>query len=131
MNPYRPRLVAANWSESRIYSIEQQHRDLIALYNNCQATKTLIDKQNLAMTFNDCWDEVAPVVNRNDNVKPDRFYNLRQFAGGLATAFANTTTVESDFSILKWEMDEFRQALLNLSLEGIFQTKQFDRLMAA
>jgi hypothetical protein len=42
----------------------------------------------------------------------------------LATAFANTTVVEFDFSILKWEMDEFRTCLMHLSLEGIFQTKQ-------
>jgi hypothetical protein len=44
----------------------------------------------------------------------------------LATAFANTTTtvVESDFSIFKWGMDEFRTCLMHLSLEGIFQTKQ-------
>ncbi|CAM6032516.1 unnamed protein product [Sphagnum compactum] len=49
---------------------------------------------------------------------------LRAFLDGLATAFANTIAVESDFSILKWEMDEFRTCLMHLSLEGIFQTKQ-------
>jgi len=38
-------------------------------------------------------------------------------------AVANTTAVESDFSIFKWEMDEFRTCLMHLSLEGIFQTK--------
>jgi hypothetical protein len=38
--------------------------------------------------------------------------------------FANTTSVESDFSILKWEMDEFRTSLMHLSLEGVFQSKQ-------
>jgi hypothetical protein len=36
--------------------------------------------------------------------------------------------VESDFSILKWELDEFRKSLLDLSLEGIFQAKQFELL---
>ena len=46
------------------------------------------------------------------------------FCGGLATAFANTTSVESDFSILKWEMNEFRTCMMHLSLEGIFQAKQ-------
>jgi hypothetical protein len=38
--------------------------------------------------------------------------------------FSNTTSVESDFSILKWEMDEFRTSLMHLSLEGVFQSKQ-------
>ncbi len=42
----------------------------------------------------------------------------------LATVLANTTFVESDFSILKWELDENRTALMHLSLEGIFQAKQ-------
>jgi hypothetical protein len=46
------------------------------------------------------------------------------FCGGLANAFANITSVESDFSILKWEKDGFRQLLMNLTLEGIFQAKQ-------
>jgi hypothetical protein len=46
------------------------------------------------------------------------------FCGGLANAFANITSVESDFSILKWEKDDFRQSMMNLTLEGIFQAKQ-------
>jgi hypothetical protein len=41
----------------------------------------------------------------------------------LATVFPNSTSVESDFSILKWELDEFHKSLLDLSLEGIFQAK--------
>jgi hypothetical protein len=45
------------------------------------------------------------------------------FCGGLANAFANTTKVESDFSILKWKKKDFRQLLMNLTLEGIFQAK--------
>jgi len=45
------------------------------------------------------------------------------FCGGLANAFTNTTSVESDFSILKWEKDDFRQLMMN-TLEGIFQAKQ-------
>jgi hypothetical protein len=49
---------------------------------------------------------------------------LRSFCGGLATVFANTTSVESDFSILKWELDDNRTALMHMSLEGIFQAKQ-------
>ena len=46
------------------------------------------------------------------------------FRGGLANAFANTTSVESDFSILKWGEDDFLQSMMDLTLEGIFQGKQ-------
>jgi hypothetical protein len=64
-------------------------------------------------TFNDAWDYVL-----------GRFEHLRLFCGGLATVLANITSVESDFSVLKWEMDDNRTALMHLSLEGIFQAKQ-------
>jgi hypothetical protein len=35
---------------------------------------------------------------------------------------------ESDFSVLKWEFDEYRSCLAELSLEGIMQCKQFNML---
>jgi len=35
------------------------------------------------------------------------FEQLRMFCGGWANAFANTTSVESDFNILKWEKNDF------------------------
>jgi hypothetical protein len=46
------------------------------------------------------------------------------FCGGLANAFANITSVESYFSILKWEKDDFRRSMMNQMLEDIFQAKQ-------
>ncbi len=52
------------------------------------------------------------------------FEHLRMFCSGLANAFANTTSIKSDFSILKWEKDDFQQSMMNLTLEGIFQAKQ-------
>jgi hypothetical protein len=63
------------------------------------------------MFFNTGWD----------NLK-GRFQHLRMFYGGLASAFAKRTSVESDFNILKWEKDDFWQSMM--TLEGIFQAKQ-------
>ena len=54
-----------------------------------------------------------------------RFEILRDFCGGIATVFANTTSVESDFSILGWEKDKFRLSITDLSLEGIMHCKQY------
>jgi hypothetical protein len=71
-----------------------------------------IDEHDGNTVFNDAWDCVG------------RFERLRAFCGGLATVFPNTTAVESDFSILKWEMYEFRTAIMHLSLELIFQATQ-------
>jgi hypothetical protein len=52
------------------------------------------------------------------------FEHLRLFCGRLATVLANTTSVESNFSIHKWQLDENHTALMHLSLERIFQAKQ-------
>ena len=56
-----------------------------------------IDSSTRSTTFDEAWDAVAP-----------KFHTLRMFCGGLATVIANNATIESDFSILKWEMDELK-----------------------
>ena len=60
----------------------------------------MIDQQDMFTLFNDAWSFV-----------PDRFESLRSFCGGLASAFANTTSVESDFSIHEWEMNPNRTCI--------------------
>ena len=52
------------------------------------------------------------------------FPKLVEFCGGLASVFAGTSTVESDFSIIGFEKDDYRHNLTDLSLEGILHTKQ-------
>ncbi|ETP05285.1 hypothetical protein F441_18090 [Phytophthora nicotianae CJ01A1] len=51
------------------------------------------------------------------------FPALMQFCGDLASTFPNTSTVESDFSIMGWEKDTYRRSLSNFSQEGILQAK--------
>jgi hypothetical protein len=58
-----------------------------------------------------------------------RFGHLRMLCGGLANAFTNTTSIESYFSIMKWEKMTFRQSMMNLILKGILQAKQFRVVM--
>jgi hypothetical protein len=82
-------------------------------YNADTILRDIIDKHNHTTTFNDTWD-----------CAPSRFEKLRSFCDEPTTVLANTTSVEFDFSILKWEMDVNRMALMHLSLEGIFQAKQ-------
>jgi len=72
-----------------------------------------IDRHSIETSFDDAWDCTL-----------GQFGHLRSFCGGLATVFVNTTSVENDFSILKWEMDENCTYLMHLSLEGVFQAKQ-------
>jgi hypothetical protein len=46
----------------------------------------------------------------------------------LDTAFPGTCTVESDFSIVKWEKDVCRIGPTDFSLEDILQAKQFETI---
>ena len=56
------------------------------------------------------------------------FEILHDFCGGIAAMFANTVSVESDFSILGWERDEYRLSMMDLSLEGVLHCKQYKML---
>lgn len=60
-----------------------------------------------------------------------RFPTLALFCGGLASVFANTSTVESDFSIIACEKDDKRSSLTDISLEGVMHCKQWQRLRQA
>jgi hypothetical protein len=101
------------WDEQMIDKIEDGHREFFRMYSSDTNLRLIISKHTVHTTFNEAWDYL-----------PDRFGTLRRFCGGLATAFANMVAVESDFSILKWEMNKNRTNLMHLSLEGIFQCKQ-------
>ncbi|RLN99701.1 hypothetical protein DYB28_008226, partial [Aphanomyces astaci] len=70
------------------------------------------------------------ISNEAWDVLPSGYDDLRTFRGRLASVLANTTAVESDFSILKWELEEFRSCMMHLSLECIFQAKQRRLLMS-
>ena len=50
--------------------------------------------------------------------------DLENFCGGLATVFPGTASVESNFSILKWEKDDGKPALTNFLFQGILHGKQ-------
>ncbi|ETN21755.1 hypothetical protein F442_10345 [Phytophthora nicotianae P10297] len=110
--PYREH-ISKHWKIDNVDGIEANHRDLLKAYNADETLREIIDKHTVAIDFNEAWDSVS-----------NRFHQLRSFCGGLATVFANTTSVDSDFSILKWEMDDNRTSMMHLSLEGIFQAKQ-------
>uniref|UniRef100_A0AAV1TNR2 Transposase n=1 Tax=Peronospora matthiolae TaxID=2874970 RepID=A0AAV1TNR2_9STRA len=75
------------------------------MYKEGDVLRAALDKHDAKTTSNDTWDAVP---------RRSRVERLRAFLGGLATAFINTTSVESDFSILKREMDEIRTCLVYL-----------------
>ena len=86
-----------------------------ALLRNCYRftdipLKTPLDALPAAATFKDSWS-IPSLAGRLDH--------LKDFAGDLASLFPHTATVESDFSIVKWETDGARTQMEHYSLEGI------------
>ena len=75
--------------------------------------RSVLDKCDNNTSFELGWSIVS------NEVQVRKFDILRDFCGRIATIFPNTATVESDFSVLGWEKNEYRQSLTDLSLEGI------------
>lgn len=113
-----PRLLY-RWSSAEIDVIDQEFQELQSAYNRESSFKTVLDACDRSTSFEDGW-----------KLAQDRFLTLREFCGGLATAFPGTSTVESDFSIVKWEKDNSRVSLTDFSLEGILHANQFKRMRA-
>ncbi len=108
LNMYWPRLDHF-WSEEEIDKIETEQRNLIMRYNNNHHIKQIIDSYEHTISFNEVWDKIGIPFNQ-----------LHQFYDGLATTFPNMMSIESIFSILKWEKDDNCSSMTNLTLEGIF-----------
>ena len=89
VDPYRQHMMKF-WTLDEIDNVEDEHKELLVAYSRKPNVKAAFHKHNEATFFNDAWDVVK-----------GRFKILRQFCGGLATAFPNTTSVESDFSVIK------------------------------
>jgi len=116
LDPYRSH-ISQFWSLGEIDLIEIEHKELLVAYNSEAGFKDKIDSQDYETMFNDGWDAFK-----------GRFLHLRQFVAGLGTVFANTASVESDFSVLKWEKDSYRKSMTSLTLEGVMQSKQRELL---
>jgi hypothetical protein len=101
-----------------IQAAKRDHRDLLVAYALEPGLKSTLDKHNEKTFFNEAWDSLK-----------GRFVKLRQLCGGLATAFPNTSSVESDFALVQWEKDNSRISLTNLSLAGVMHAKQYALMM--
>jgi hypothetical protein len=113
LNVYRPHLDYFK-SKEEIDEIKAEQCNPIKRYNKDQHIKQIIDSYKHMVSFNEAWDKIGVPFNR-----------LCQFCNGLATAFLNMTLVESD---LKWEKDDNRSSMTDLTLEGIFQCKHMNQI---
>jgi hypothetical protein len=82
-------------------------------YRNDEVLKNGIDSTKSTASFSEAWN----VIRR------DSFQNLAEFCGVIATLFPGTCTVESDFSTLRWQKDDFCKSLSDFGLEAVLQAK--------
>ncbi|KAH9570353.1 hypothetical protein CY35_02G035500 [Sphagnum magellanicum] len=80
------------WSPNKIEDVERDHMKLVKDYGVEIELKQNIDAQDHMTMFNCAWDSMR-----------GRYQALRCFSSYLVTSFTNTTLVNSNFSILKWE----------------------------
>ena len=83
------------FTPSDLEDIDQDFVSLKRAIREEPILKAIVDKCDTHTSFKDGW---APMQ--------DCFPKLMDFCGGLATAFPNTASVESDFSIINWEKDD-------------------------
>lgn len=112
----RQRLLAS-WDDRIIESIQGDFRQL---------KFAMVHDQHLRDAIASCKDAIG--FEDSGRFLQERFRTLEWFCGGLSAAFPGTSTVEGDFSLIKWEYDDFRQSLTSFSLEGILQAKQYTKL---
>jgi hypothetical protein len=107
------------WTEESIGELEYQHQQLLLMYEHDTSLKVALERCDGTTSFEEGWSIV----------EGRKLNRLRDFCGGLASIFPNTASVESDFSILGWEMDSHRRSLMDISLEGIMQCGQWEELV--
>ncbi len=102
------------FSNEEIENIGRQHKALCDSYRCQPDVKSSIDSFDNNAAYRDAWIGLH-------NTYP----LLEKFVGGLATIFPDTSTIEGDFSVMKYEKNKNRMNLIDASLEGILHAKQY------
>ncbi len=105
------------FSNEEIENIGRQHKALCDLYHRQPDVKSSIDSFDDSAVYRDAWIGLH-----------NTYLLLEKFVGGLATIFPGTSTVENDFSVVKYEKNKNHMSLTDASLEGILHAKQYRRM---
>jgi hypothetical protein len=114
--------------------IQQQHQGLLHTFDTSQADaseelfndmKGLLSqnariKKGIVQTVKHSSSFVEAWAPFDDN----QFSLLKRSFGGLASVFLGTATVESDFSMINWEKNNYCASLTDFSFEEILHSKQ-------
>ena len=82
--------------EEYIDELEQEFIEFERRYHMDGGFKELVQNTSKCESFAEAWGWLY-----------ERYPHLANFSGGLATTFSGTSTVESDFSVIGWEKDEY------------------------
>jgi len=107
-------------TQNSIDLIMDQHKKLLNAVSKEPRLQTALVRHSEQIDFSDVW--------KTPSTK-DRFPKLMEFCGGLASPFPNTATVESNFSVLKWEKDLHQSNITPFSLEGILHCRPIRSLL--
>ena len=102
------------FSIEEIENIRRQHKALCDLYRCQSDVESSIDIFEKDAAYQDAWNGLH-----------NTYILMRRFVGGLANIFLGTSTVESDFSVLKYDKNRNHMSLSDSSLEGILHSKQY------
>jgi hypothetical protein len=108
----------ATFTEEDIQNMQTKHKLFERKYHSDEGFKCLVQATKQHKSFDDTWSWLY-----------QQYPLLVAFCGGIGSTFPGTSTVESDFSIVGWEKDDYRTALSNLSLEGILHAKQREEII--
>ncbi|GMF18764.1 unnamed protein product [Phytophthora lilii] len=86
--------------EAQIEDVEREHRDSFQANLLNGADSAVLMNESCGTSFNEDYDALQRTA------APSSLTNLQQVCCGLATVFANTASVKSDFSTLKWELEQ-------------------------
>ncbi|KAJ2054319.1 hypothetical protein H4S04_000075 [Coemansia sp. S16] len=97
--------------------VELAHAEMVAVFKERGLILTVVSSQTGEMPLDKAWEQLG------------RDYPLLcDFVGGIAPIFANSGTVESDFSKLNRIAKPHRRSLTVLSLEGSLQAEYYEEM---
>ena len=108
----------ATFTEEDIQNIQMQYKLFERKYHSDEGFKCHVQATKQHKSFDEAWGWLY-----------EQYPLLVPFCGGIASTFPGTSTVESDFSIIRWEKDDCRTASSTLSLEGILHAKQREEII--
>ena len=111
-----------SFTAQHLVELEEEFREFKDHVQKCSTAKEHV------VAFSSCVQKGGDLFRKAWEPFTGRFKKLIKFCGGLTTVFPGTATVEADFSILRWERDDYRTGLSYLSLEGTLQAKQISAL---